>query len=273
VRGVTEQVLAVREKVRIKQGRMFRPGLAELVVGGNVQRLFKGFELGSEIKFGGTTWSVVGILDGGGTAFDSEIWCDSVVLNQTYQRPEAMYQSVTARLTTPEEFQRFKDSLTQDPRLNLQAEREIDYYRKQSGMISDMIKILGFLVAGIMAIGAVIGALNTMYASISSRAREIGTIRAMGFRGGSVVISFVVESMLIALAGGLIGCVLIYPMNGFTASTLNFQTFSHLSFAFRITPGLMGWGLVFSLVMGFLGGLPPAMRAVRMPIVSALRAL
>jgi putative ABC transport system permease protein len=273
VRGVTEQVLKVREKARIKQGRMFKPGLAELVVGNNVVRLFQGFDLGSQVKFGGGTWIVVGIMDSGGTSFDSEIWCDGVVLNQTYQRPEAIYQSLTARLTSPAEFNRFKDTLTQDPRLNLQIDTEIDYFKKQSGMVADMIKKLGFLVAGIMAIGAVIGALNTMYSSISSRTREIGTMRAMGFGGLSVILSFIWESLLLALIGGILGCILIYPMNGFTASTINFQTLSQISFAFRITPGLLGWGLVFALAMGFLGGLPPALRAARIPIAQALREL
>jgi putative ABC transport system permease protein len=273
VRGATEKVLNVRDKVHIKEGRMFRPGLSELVVGSNVVKLFKGFELGSQVKFGGGTWTVVGIMDSGGTSFDSEIWCDGVVLNQTYQRPEAIFQSITARLSAPAEFKRFKDALTQDPRLNLQIDTEIEYYQKQSGMISDMIKVLGFLVAGIMAIGAIIGALNTMYSSISSRSREIGTMRAMGFGGLSVVLSFIWESLLLALAGGISGCILIYPMNGFTASTINFQTFSQLAFAFRITPGLMAWGLVFSLIMGFLGGLPPAVRAARIPIAQALREL
>jgi putative ABC transport system permease protein len=273
VRGVSDRVLQVRTGARIAAGRFFRPGLAELVVGRNAEKAYSGLALGSTVRFGGGSWQVVGVIDAGGSAFDSEVWCDANVLNQVYQRPTNIFQSVTARLESPTALTRFKDALTSDPRLSVQVERETEYYERHSQAVTSLIRILGFLVALVMGIGAVFGALNTMYSAVAERSREIATMRALGFGGGTIVLSFVAESLFIALAGGALGCLAVLPMNGFTTGTINWQTFSHLAFAFRITPVLLAQGLVFAGLMGIVGGVPPAIRAVRRPIAVALREL
>jgi putative ABC transport system permease protein len=216
---------------------------------------------------------VVGIFDSGGSAFDSEIWCDSVLLNQTYNRPTNFFQSVTIRLISPSSMGEFRSALITDPRLTVEVEREIDYYERQSYAVTTLIRVLGFLITFIMGIGAVFGALNTMYSAIAARVREIATIRALGFSRGSVVFSLLCESLFIALIGGILGCIVILPINGITTSTINFQTFSNLAFAFQITPDILLQGIFFSLFMGFLGGLFPAIRAARLPVAEALRAL
>jgi putative ABC transport system permease protein len=273
VRGMTPIVLEVRPSVTIARGRFFRPGLAELVVGSNAVRTYRGLELGSKIAFAGQDWRVVGIFDAGGSAFDSEIWCDHTVLAQTFDRPTNVYSSITVRLDSPTDFEAFKDGLTSDPRLTVQVDREIDYYERQSQMVSTLIRVLGFLVAFVMAIGAVFGALNTMYSAVAARAREIATMRALGFGGGSVILSFLFESLLISLIGGILGCIAVLPLNGFTTGTMNWQTFSHLAFAFRVTPGLLMAGIVFALMMGLFGGVFPAFRAARLQVAHALREL
>jgi putative ABC transport system permease protein len=273
IRGVSPRILEVRDKVRITEGRMFRSGLNELVAGRNVAGTYAGLDLGQTVKFGGGTWTVVGLFDAGGSAFDSELWCDALVLNQVYKRPQNIFQSVTVHLTSADAFQGFKDALTSDPRLTVSVERERTYYEKNSQQLTTMITVLGTLVAFVMGIGAIFGALNTMYSAISERTREIATMRALGFGGGSVVVSFVLESVFIAVLGGVIGCAAVIPLNGWTTGTINFQTFSHLAFAFRVTPDLMGAGVVFALLMGLVGGLPPAIRAVRRPVATALREL
>jgi putative ABC transport system permease protein len=273
VRGVSPAALDVRPSIRIVEGRFFRPGLAELVVGRNALTTYRGFELGSDVDFGGQRWTVVGIMDAGGSSFDSDLWCDATVLSQTYQRPVNIFQSVTVRLTSPGAFAAFKDALTSDPRLTVQVNREVEYYAEQSQMVTTLIRVLGFLVALVMAIGAVFGALNTMYSAVSARAREIATMRALGFAGGSVVLSFMFESLLIALVGGVLGCLSALPLNGFTTGTINFATFSHLAFAFRVTPSLLFWGVIFALLMGLVGGVLPAVRAARLPVANALREL
>lgn len=273
VRGVSAKVLQVRESVRMTQGRLFQPGLTELVVGKNAASTYAGFGLGRTLRFGGGTWTVVGHFDAGGSAFDSEVWCDANVLNETYKRPQNIFQSMTVHLTSPSAFTQFKDALSTDPRLQVEAERELAYYEKQSQALTRMITVLGSLVALIMAIGAVFGALNTMYSAVAERAREIASMRALGFGSGSVIVSFVFESLLISLVGGLLGCLVVLPLNGLTTGTMNWQTFSHLAFAFRITPALLAMGLVFAVMMGLLGGLAPAVRAARMPVARALREL
>lgn len=273
VRGVSPRILEVRDKVRITEGRMFRSGLNELVAGRNVAGTYSGLDLGRTVKFGGGTWTVVGLFDAGGSAFDSELWCDALVLNQVYKRPTNVFQSVTVHLTSADAFQGFKDALTSDPRLTVSVERERTYYEKNSQQLTNMITVLGTVVALVMGIGAIFGALNTMYSAISERTREIATMRALGFGGGSVVLSFVFESVFIAGLGGVLGCIAVIPLNGWTTGTINFQTFSHLAFAFRVTPGLMGTGVAFALLMGLVGGLPPAIRAVRRPVATALREL
>jgi putative ABC transport system permease protein len=273
VRGVSANVLAVRRNVKIAQGRMFQPGLAELVVGKNASTSYSGLNLGNTVNFGGGHWQVVGIFDAGGSSFDSEVWCDARVLDDVYKRPTNIFQSATVHLSSPGAYQQFKDAVTSDRRLNLDVTREIDYYAKQSTSMTRLITVLGGLVAFVMAIGAVFGALNTMYSAVSERGREIATMRALGFGGGAVVFSFLVEAMLISFVGGAIGCIAVLPLNGLTTGAMNWQTFSHLAFAFRITPPLLLAGLIFALLMGLLGGLPPAMRAAWRPVAVALREL
>jgi len=273
VRGVSGRALQIRDNVKVVQGRFFNPGLAELVVGKNALTSYAGLDLGSTVKFGGGTWTVVGIFDAGGSAFDSEIWCDANVLGEVYKRPQNVFQSVTARLDSAENLTAFKDALTADPRLSVQVDRETEYYEKQSRALTTLIRVLGFLVAFVMGIGAVFGALNTMYSAVSERAREIATMRALGFGRGSVVLSFVFEALFIAFLGGAAGALAVLPMNGFTTGTMNWQTFSHVAFAFKVTPDLITMGVVFALIMGLVGGLPPAVRAVRRPIAAALREL
>jgi putative ABC transport system permease protein len=273
VRGMTPRVLEVRPAIKVVEGRFFEPGLAELVVGSNAVKTYRGFDLGSTVSFGGQDWKVVGIVDAGGSAFDSEIWTDYSVLAQTFKRSTTVYSSITARLNSPTDFDAFKDALTSDPRLTVQVEREQEYYARQSEMVSTLIRVLGFLVAFVMAIGAVFGALNTMYSAVAARAREIATMRALGFGGGSVILSFMFESLLISLLGGILGCIAVLPLNGFTAGTMNWQTFSHLAFAFRVTPDLMIAGIIFALLMGFVGGVLPAVRAARLQVAHALREL
>jgi putative ABC transport system permease protein len=273
VRGVSPNVLEIRKFTKIVQGRMFAPGVSELIVGKNASKTYRGLTLGNVVDFAGGRWTVVGVFDAGGSAFDSEVWCDSHILNEIMKRPANIFQSVTVHLQSPDSFQTLKDSLTTDPRLNVDVTREIDYYAKQSTTMTKLITVLGGLVAGIMAIGAVFGALNTMYSAVSERGREIATMRAVGFAGGSVVFSFLLEALLIAFIGGLLGCLAVLPLNGLTTSTMNFQTFSNLAFAFKITPVLLMEGVLFALVMGALGGLLPAVRAAAMPVATALRSL
>lgn len=273
IRGVSPLALQVRPDVHIGQGRFLESGLAELVVGRNVPGIYKGFELGSSVDFGGGRWTVVGVFDAGGSSFDSEVWCDATVLNQIYKRPTNVFQSVTARLTSPASFQEFKDALTSDPRLTVDVFQERLWYSEQSRMVSTVIKVLGFLVAAVMAVGAVFAALNTMYSAVAARSSEIGTLKALGFGPGSIVASFLAESMIIALAGGAIGCLAALPFNGFTTGTMNWASFSYLAFSFRVTPAIIGIGAAFAVLMGVIGGLPPALRAARLPVVVALREL
>jgi putative ABC transport system permease protein len=273
VRGVSANVLTVRNFVKIDQGRMFQPGLSELVVGKNAAKTYAGLKLNDNVDMGGGHWKVVGIFDAGGSAFDSEVWCDSKILNEVLKRPDNIFQSATIHLTSPAAFNEFRDAVTKDPQLNLDVMTEVDYYAKQSRTMTTLITVLGGLVAFIMAIGAVFGALNTMYSAVSERGREIATMRAVGFGGGSVVFSFLVEALLISFVGGVLGCLAVLPLNGLTTQTLNFQTFSNLAFAFKITFDLLVGGVVFALVMGVLGGIPPAVRAASRPVAATLRAL
>ncbi|MGB2627968.1 MAG: ABC transporter permease [Candidatus Acidiferrum sp.] len=273
IRGVGANVLEIRKFVKIAEGRMFTPGLTELVAGKNASKTYQGLTLGNTIDMAGGHWKVVGIFDANGSAFDSEIWCDSHVLNDILKRPANIFQSVTVHMDSPASFRTLKDTLTSDPRLNVDVIREVDYYAKQSTTMTTLITVLGGLVAAIMAVGAVFGALNTMYSAVSERGREIATMRALGFNASAVVFSFLVEALLISLIGGIVGCLVVLPLNGLTTSTMNFQTFSNIAFAFKITPALLLQGIIFALVMGVVGGLLPAIRAARMPVATALREL
>ena len=273
VRGVSPNVLQVRTFVKMAQGRMFQPGLSELVVGKNASKTYAGLTLGNAVDFAGGHWKVVGIFDAGGSAFDSEIWCDAKNLNDVLQRPANIFQSATVHLVSPSTFQTFKDAVTKDPRMNVDVVREIDYYAKQSTTMTRLITVLGGLVAAIMAIGAIFGALNTMYSAVAERGREIATMRAVGFSAWNVILSFLFEALLISFIGGILGCVVVLPLNGLTTSTMNFQTFSNVAFAFKITFDLLLMGVFFALVMGVLGGLLPAVRAAYQPVSVALREL
>jgi putative ABC transport system permease protein len=273
IRGVSKNVLQIRNKVKIVEGRMFQPGLNEVVVGKNANKSYTGLTLGNTINLGNVRWLIVGIFDAGGSSFDSEVWADAHLLGPAYSRPDNFFQSVTVHLVSPDALQQFKDAVTSDPRLNVDVTREIDYYAKQSTRLTTLITVLGGLIAAIMAIGAIFGALNTMYSAVAERGREIATMRALGFGGPSVVFSFVIEALLIAFVGGLIGCLVVLPLNGLTTGAMNLQTFSHLAFAFKITPELLVKGILFALVMGLVGGLLPAVRAATRPVAQALREL
>jgi putative ABC transport system permease protein len=273
VRGVSPNVLTIRNFAKIVEGRMFQPGLAELVVGKNASRTYAGLTVGNSVNFGGGRWQVVGVFDAGGSSFDSEVWCDAHILSQVLKRPDNIFQSATVHLTSPAAFQQFKDAVTADPRMNVDVWREIDYYAKQSTTMTRLITVLGGFVAAIMAIGAIFGALNTMYSAVAERGREIATMRALGFSTWNVILSFLFEALLISFAAGLIGCLAVLPLNGLTTNTMNWQTFSNLAFAFKITFDLLLMGVLFALVMGVLGGLLPAIRAAIRPVAVALREL
>ena len=273
VRGVSPHVLRIRNFVKIAQGRMLEPGLSEIVVGKNASTTYSGLTLGNILNFSGSHWKVVGIFDAGGSSFDSEVWCDAPVLNQVLKRPQNIFQSATVHLVSPDAFQQFKDAVTSDPRLNVDVIREVDYYAKQSTRLTTLITILGGVVASIMAIGAIFAGLNTMYSAVAERGREIATMRALGFGAAAVVVSFLVEAMLISFIGGAVGCAAVLPLNGLTTATINWQTFSSLAFAFKITTELLIKGVIFALAMGIIGGLLPAVRAARLPVATALREL
>ncbi|MDA1092475.1 MAG: ABC transporter permease [Acidobacteria bacterium] len=273
LRGIQIGAFDVRPEVEIVEGRRFTPGTNEIVVGRSASNLFANLELGAVNRWGENTWTVVGIFEAGGTISESEIWCDAAVLQPAYRRGST-FQSVVARLDSAETFQAFKDRLTTDPRLDVQVERETDYYRSQSSQIRGIITGIGSVIALLMGIGAVFGAVNTMYNAVATRTREIATLRALGFSGSSVVISVLVESALLAVIGGVIGGGLAYAaFHGYQTATMNFQTFSQVAFAFTVTPALLVQGAIYALVMGLVGGFFPAIRAARMPIVTALREL
>jgi putative ABC transport system permease protein len=271
LRGVTRQAADVHNGFRIIEGRMFEWGLNEVVVGVGAAREFESLEVGSSIEVAREQWPVVGLFEADGGISETEIWVDAAVLQPAYRRGNS-YQSVYAKLESPDAFQAFKDALTADPRLNVKPMREADYHAEQSSMLRGLVRGLGSLIAVVMGIGAIFGALNTMYTAVASRAREIATLRALGFHAGPVVISVLFESLLLALVGGMIGAGLAWlAFDGFTAATLNFTSFSQVTFAFEVSPSLLALGTVFAMLIGFVGGLFPAIRAARLPIASALR--
>jgi putative ABC transport system permease protein len=273
LRGVEAAALQVRDNLKIIRGRMFEWGKDEVIVGSGAAMEFGGLEVGSTLKVGRYGWPIVGIFSANGGVSESEIWSDAKVLQDAYNRGDS-FQSVYARLNSPGAFQEFKDSLTTNPQLSVKVVRQSEYYAQQSETMTRLITTLGFLIAVLMAIGAVFGALNTMYSAVAARTREIATLRALGFGAGAVVVSLMIESLLLALAGGLLGGGLAYlAFNNFHTSTMNFQSFSQVTFAFRVTPELLARGITWSAIIGVIGGLFPAIRAARLPIAAALREL
>jgi len=273
LRGVESAAFRVHGQVKIVAGRAFEPGKNEVIVGLGASREFAGLEVGRSVLVGRREWPVVGVFSAGGSTAESEIWTDAPVLQAAYNRGDS-FQSVYVRLESPGTFATFKDAVTADPRLNAQVMRLSEYYASQSTAVTKLITTLGILIAALMAVGAVFGALNTMYSSVSARTREIATLRALGFGRGAVVVSVMLESMALALGGGAFGAGLAYfVFNGFHAATMNWQSFSQITFAFAVTPQLLVQGVVWATVIGLIGGLLPAIRAARQPIASALREL
>jgi len=267
-RGVGDQAWAVHEKVRITEGRKFKPGLREIVVGKGAQSQFRGLEVGKQINLGNQAWTVVGVF-ASGDAHDSELWTDTQTLATTYNR--GAYQSINVRTLGKPGFEQFKNAMAADPRLKLDVLTTAEYYRKQGGNLNKILDILGKFIGTIMAIGAVFGALNTMYAAVATRAREIATMRAIGFRGLPVVMAVMLETMLLALLGGVLGGLIAWGIfNGYSVSTLG-SNFSQVVFQFRVSPELLWTGLKWALGIGLVGGLFPALRAARLPITTALR--
>jgi ABC-type antimicrobial peptide transport system permease subunit len=270
VRGLPPKGIELRPQARIVEGRMFRPGSSEIVVGASVARQFAGVEIGQQLSFAGRAWTVVGLFDAGKTAFDSEIWGDVEQMMQAFRR--VAYSSVIAKLADPASFDALKRRLDDDPRLKVDVKPERRFYEDQSSTLSNFITLLGMSLSVIFSLGAMIGATITMYAAVATRTGEIGTLRALGFQRGSILVAFLSESLLLALLGGITGLIGASFLTAITVSTTNFQSFSELAFSFTLTPAIVLQSVVFALVMGFVGGFLPAIRASRMKIVDALRA-
>jgi len=263
----------VREEVKIVEGRMFQQGRNEIIVGRAAQRQFTGLDVGSNVRWGENTWTVVGVFDANGAASESELWCDVRVLQPAYRRGNS-YNSMYVKLTSADAFQSLKDTLTTDPRLNVMVVRENDYFSEQGVVLQSIIRTIGFGIALLMGLGAIFGAVNTMYTAVAARTREIATLRALGFGSGPVVVSVLVEAVLLSLVGGLLGGALAWAaFDGYQTATMNWQSFSQVAFAFRVTPSLLARGMLYAILMGLIGGLMPAIRAARMPVVTALRQL
>jgi putative ABC transport system permease protein len=270
LRGVQQAGYQVHKDVRIVSGRPFAWGRNEVIAGAGAAQEFAGLELGSTLHLGEGSWKVVGLFSSGGSASESEIWADADVLMPAFRR--RAFQSMRVKLDSPQSFNRFKDALTADPRLDVSVRREADYYAEQSRALVSIVTILGLVVTVLMGVGAVFGAVLTMYSAVAQRTREIATLRALGFRGGPVVVSVLAEAVLLALAGGAIGAALAFLIfNGYHTSTMNWQTFSQVAFAFKVTPGLLLAAIVGAFPMGLLGGVFPARRAATMPVATALR--
>jgi len=273
MRGVERPAFKVRDNLKLVEGRMFDWGKNEVIVGTGAAKEFAGLELGRTLRVGRRDWPIVGIFSAGGGTAESEIWTDASVLQAAYNRGDT-FQSVYVKLSSPESFPEFKDALTTDPRLNVKVLRQTEYYAEQSTAVTKLITTLGFLVASLMAVGAVFGALNTMYSSVSARTREIATLRALGFGSGAVVVSVMIESLALALVGGATGALVAYfAFNGMQAATMNWQSFSQVTFAFAVTPDLLVRGIIWAVLIGLIGGLFPAIRGARLPIATALREL
>ncbi|MCU0734459.1 MAG: ABC transporter permease [Methylotetracoccus sp.] len=270
IRGVSAEGLLLRPAVRLVTGRMFRPGSSEIMVGKKIAEGFSGAGLGDRLRFGLREWTIVGLFDAGHTAFASEVWGDAEQLMQAFRRNS--YSSVIAKLSDRRSFDAVKQRLETDPRLMMDVKTEPRFYADQSEMLANFLQILGLSLSVIFSLGAIIGAVITMYGAVANRTREIGTLRALGFRRRSILLAFLLESMFLGLLGGVLGIALSSLMQFVTISTMNWQTFSELAFTFTLTPGIGVKALVFSLVMGFLGGVLPATRAARLDIIESLRA-
>jgi len=273
MRGVEPAALKVRDKLKLVEGRLFEWGKNEVIVGVGAANAFAGLDLGSKLRVGRREWPIVGIFSAGGGTAESEIWTDASVLQAAYNRGDT-FQSVYVKLVSPGAFDAFKDALTTDPRLSVKVLRQAEYYADQSTAVTKLITTLGYLIAALMAIGAVFGALNTMYSSVSARTREIATLRALGFGSGAVVVSVMIESLALAVIGGAVGAILSYiTFNGLHTSTMNWNSFSQITFAFAVTPDLLVQGIVWAVLIGLIGGLFPALRGAHLPIAAALREL
>jgi putative ABC transport system permease protein len=273
LRGVQPAAFSTRPDLKITSGRAFAWGKNELLVGEGALRQFRGLDVGSKVKWGQNEWTVVGTFSAGGAMWESEIWTDARVLQPSYRRGNS-FQTVVARLESVDAFDKFKDALTKDPRLDVSVQRESEFFGNQGRTLHAVVRQLGFLLAVLMGIGAVFGALNTMYSAVAARTREIATLRALGFGPWAVVVSVMAESLCLAGLGGIVGALGAWAFfDGYRTSTLNWDTFSQVTFAFDVTPGLLVEGTVFALVLGLAGGLFPAIRAARLPVTAALREL
>ena len=273
LRGVSPEAFKVHQKLKIVDGRNLQFGKNEIIAGRAAANQFVNLNVGTTLKWGESTWTLVGIFDDGGSVSESELWCDVKVLQPAYRRGNS-YQSVYARLTSPDSFQQLKDSLTSNPQLTVTPMKASDYYGSQTEVLQGIIRTIGGIIAVLMGIGAVFGAVITMYTAVASRTREIATLRALGFGSIPVVISVLVESILLGIVGGVIGGAVAWlAFDGYQTATMNFQSFSQIAFSFAVTPQLLLTALVISLVMGTAGGLLPAIRAATLPVVTALREL
>jgi ABC-type lipoprotein release transport system permease subunit len=269
IRGIQPESLLLRPQVKLVKGRMPKAGSSEIMAGTSIARRFRGGGVGENLRFGMRDWTVVGIFDAGNSAFSSEIWGDADQLMQAFRRP--VYSSVIFKLADSSAFEAVKKRIESDPRLTLEARRETRYYADQSEMMAKFLRILGMSLTVIFSLGAIIGAMITMYSAVANRTGEIGTLRALGFQRGSILAAFLMESLLLGLVGGCIGLFFASFLQLFTISTMNFQTFSELAFSFTLTFEIFYKSLLFSLIMGFVGGVLPAFRAARKNIVEALR--
>ena len=270
LRAVTPRAFEVRGGIRVVEGRSFTPGLDEVIVGRKLTKRIAGLAIGQDVKYQQKLFKIVGLFESEGAAFESEIWGDFDTFSAIFQRG-AGSNSLVLRMKDPATIPELDKFVRAQPQMQLQALSERKYYEEQAGQLSKALTALANFVALVMGVGAVFGAINTMYAIVSARTREIGTLRALGFSRRSILTSFLIESVILAIVGGAIGCLLAFPMNGFSTGTGQTQSFSEIAFNFRITPGIVLVGMAFAVVMGILGGLLPALRGARMPITSALR--
>ena len=270
VRGTSALGMELRPQVRVIEGRMFRPGTSEIIAGRSVAGGFRGAALGETLRFAQRDWVVVGVFDSNRSAFDSEIWGDAEQMMAAFRRP--VYSTLVFRLNQRDALAKVKDTIAADPRLQLDVKVETQFYEEQSEALATFIRILGLSLSVIFSIGAIVGAMITMFAAVAQRVGEIGTLRALGFRRGAVLVAFLLESLLLSLVGGVVGLAAAAWMQAVDISTTNFQTFSEIAFQFRLTPAIAGQTLLFALAMGFVGGFIPAWRAARMKIVDGLRA-